>query len=786
MIKVGMMIADRYEIIEKIGTGGMSDVYRAKDHKLNRFVAVKVLKQEFSENTDFVSKFRTEAQAAAGLMHPNIVNVYDVGEETGFHYIVMELVEGITLKKYIEKKARLSVKEAVSIAIQVSMGIESAHNNHIIHRDIKPQNIIISKEGKVKVTDFGIAKAATSNTITSNVMGSVHYTSPEQVRGGFSDEKSDIYSLGITLFEMLTGRVPFNGDTTVAVAIKHIQENMPSPRDYVPEIPISVEQIVLKCTQKSPDKRYQSVPELIEDLKRSLISPDENFVKIDVDDNFGVTKNISSEEYKAIKEQSHKREDFDAQIIANNQAKKAKSYQEEYEEYEGEDYPPEEYESNEYEEYEGEAYEEYEGDNYGEDWVEPEPKAAKKTPQKAKNNSGKNSGGKQQGKSHKPAPEKAKKPAKTKTQQKTKDKYEEEYDPKMEFLTTILIVIAAIIIGCIFLYVVARAVGINMFGVGGDDDNNSSNVATTITMIDVVNHDANQAEEELKSMGLVVVREYQASSEVPLNYVISSSVLSGTVLNAGDTVTLVVSSGENGENDAVIPSVVGLSKAEATAKLEKEGFVVTSRMENSETVEKNNVISQSPEAGASSVRGASVEIVVSLGAGTVETSMPNLINMTEEDAIVKLGEAGLTVDASNITEEYSDTVPVGSVCYQNYSAGVTINSASEIVLKISKGPEQVFYNCITDVKAPNDYAGGSAVVTLKGSDGTQLFSTTTDSFPVSINVSNIFGVASGDLYITYYVNEEEELTDADGNTTITKVQVQKTIGPDTITFTKAE
>lgn len=208
MIKIGMMIGERYEILERIGTGGMSDVYKAKDYKLNRFVAVKVLKQEFSENANFVSKFRVEAQAAAGLMHPNIVNVYDVGEEGGIYYIVMELVEGITLKKYIEKKARLSVKEAVSIAIQVSMGLEAAHNNHIIHRDIKPQNIIISKEGKVKVTDFGIAKAATSNTITSNVMGSVHYTSPEQARGGYSDEKSDIYSLGITMFEMLTGRVP--------------------------------------------------------------------------------------------------------------------------------------------------------------------------------------------------------------------------------------------------------------------------------------------------------------------------------------------------------------------------------------------------------------------------------------------------------------------------------------------------------------------------------------------------------------------------------------------------
>ena len=301
MIKIGMMIGDRYEILEKIGTGGMSDVYKAKCHKLNRYVAVKVLKQEFSENANFVSKFRIEAQAAAGLMHPNIVNVYDVGEENGIYYIVMELVEGITLKKYIEKKARISFKEAVSIAIQVSMGIEAAHNNHIIHRDIKPQNIIISRDGKVKVTDFGIAKAATSNTITSNVMGSVHYTSPEQARGGYSDEKSDIYSLGITMFEMLTGRVPFNGETTVAIAIKHIQEELPSPKEFVPEIPASVEGIVMKCCQKSPDRRYQNMQEVIADLKQSLMNPDEDFVVQNDPDYEAGTRMITDSDMAQIK-----------------------------------------------------------------------------------------------------------------------------------------------------------------------------------------------------------------------------------------------------------------------------------------------------------------------------------------------------------------------------------------------------------------------------------------------------------------------------------------------------
>ncbi|MDE6313271.1 MAG: Stk1 family PASTA domain-containing Ser/Thr kinase [Lachnospiraceae bacterium] len=301
MLKTGVVIGERYEIIEQIGTGGMSYVYKAKDHKLNRYVAVKVLKSEFSENKGFVSKFRVEAQAAAGLAHPNIVNVYDVGEDNGLHYIVMELVEGITLKEYIEKKARLSVKEAISIAIQVSMGIEAAHNNHIIHRDIKPQNIIISREGKVKVTDFGIARAATSNTITSNVMGSVHYTSPEQARGGYSDEKSDIYSLGITMFEMLTGRVPFNGETTVSVAIKHIQDEMPSPRDYVPEIPASVEQIIFKCTQKSPDRRYDNMSLLIADLKESLINPEAAFVQINKVDEEAATKMIREDEIREIR-----------------------------------------------------------------------------------------------------------------------------------------------------------------------------------------------------------------------------------------------------------------------------------------------------------------------------------------------------------------------------------------------------------------------------------------------------------------------------------------------------
>lgn len=302
MLTKGSYLADRYEILDKIGTGGMSDVYKAMDHILGREVAVKVLKQEFAEDVTFVTKFRSEAQSAAGLEHPNIVNIYDVGSENGMYYIVMEYVEGITLKTYIEKKGQLNFKEAISIAIQVGRGIEAAHNKGIIHRDIKPQNIIISTEGKVKVTDFGIARATSSNTIHADVMGSVHYASPEQARNGYVDGKSDIYSLGIVMYEMVTGRVPFDGDTTVAVALQHLQEEMVAPSAYAPELPISLEKIILKCTMKSPDRRYAAIEDLLLDLKKALVSPNEDFVTMGSAEEVEKTRVISPEEQEQIKE----------------------------------------------------------------------------------------------------------------------------------------------------------------------------------------------------------------------------------------------------------------------------------------------------------------------------------------------------------------------------------------------------------------------------------------------------------------------------------------------------
>jgi len=523
MIKIGMMIGDRYEILEKIGTGGMSDVYKAKDNKLNRFVAVKVLKQEFSENANFVSKFRTEAQAAAGMMHPNIVNVYDVGEEGGIYYIVMELVEGITLKKYIEKKARLSIKETISIAIQVSMGIEAAHNNHIIHRDIKPQNIMISKEGKVKVTDFGIAKAVSSNTITSNVMGSVHYTSPEQARGGFSDEKSDIYSLGITMFEMLTGRVPFNGETTVAIAIKHIQEPMPSPREYVAEIPISVEQIVFKCTQKSPDRRYQNMAELIVDLKKSLMKPDEDFVKI-ADNENASTRMVTDNDLREIKRQTGHISAEEVRMRTNEEARESSS---------------------------------------------------KTGSSSSKNNAKTGRSSKQAQKNSRSSKKSNKRRAEAARAEKKKRAAgaPAEKDEMMEKITTVLAIIAAIVIGILIIYFVGRKFGLFDIFSSGDEEGIEQIIE------DVADATPEASDEE----------EDNTAEEV---------------------------------KGFEVPNCVDLSYAEAVATLNKKGFKNIEKVQvASSTVEKGNVVEQTPAAGEKAEKEDTIVLAVSTGAEVIQVKV---------------------------------------------------------------------------------------------------------------------------------------------------------------------
>ncbi len=671
MIKIGMMIVERYEILEKIGTGGMSDVYKAKDHKLNRFVAVKVLKQEFSENANFVSKFRIEAQAAAGLMHPNIVNVYDVGEEDGIYYIVMELVEGITLKKYIEKKARLSVKEAISIAIQVSMGIEAAHNNHIIHRDIKPQNIIISKEGKVKVTDFGIAKAATSNTITSNVMGSVHYTSPEQARGGYSDEKSDIYSLGITMFEMLTGRVPFNGETTVAIAIKHIQEEFPSPRDYVPEIPISVEQIVFKCCQKSPDRRYQSMSELIVDLKQSLINPDEDFVKVTDPDEEASTRMITDKDMVQIKRQSENRDSMDEAMRLKKDVRDREH---------------------------GHVYEEDED----EDW----------------------------------------------------DDDEEDYDPKMEKITTILAVVAALLIGCILIFVVGRTMGVLSLGAEKEEDATGQEQETEqVEMIRVVGMHVDEAKRKLLELELSPEIKYEVSTTYDAGTVLRASVQDGLMIDKGTNIVLTVAEAAEGVE---VPDTTGKSQTEATSLLEKEGFVVNAVESHDATVEKGIVISQSPEAGTTASNGSSITIRVSLGAEDNKVRVPDVVGMTEMDATATLAESGLPV--GNVTEtSHEDPALTDMVCYQSYSVGSYVDKGTPVDLRISTGPSQKTYKYSEGITAPTEdtsYQSGMQVnVTLTAQDGTQLLNTQTTTFPVGVNYTGIKS-ATGTIRFTFTVQTE--------------------------------
>lgn len=708
MVKIGMIVGDRYEILERIGTGGMSDVYKAKDHKLNRMVAVKVLKQEFSENANFVSKFRVEAQAAAGLAHPNIVNVYDVGEENGVYYIVMELVEGITLKKYIKKKARLSVKEAVSIAIQVSMGIEAAHNNHIIHRDIKPQNIIISKEGKVKVTDFGIAKAATSNTITSNVMGSVHYTSPEQARGGYSDEKSDVYSLGITMFEMLTGRVPFNGETTVAIAIKHIQEEMPSPRDYVSEIPVSVEQIVFKCCQKSPDRRYQSMGELITDLKRSLMTPDEDFVKMVDPDEDGSTKMISSGERQKIKKQSVNRDGMEEAMHLRREADvkksvKKKRYVPEYEEEEEEELDEIEYE-----------YEEEE------------------------------------------------------------DEEEEDYDPKMERITTILAVVAAVLIGCIVLFLVGRAFGIfdtGLFGQKEEETQEEEEPKEKVQMIEVVGKGEDEVKVDLLKLGLTPEIEYKESAEYEQGIVMDCSVGAGEMIEEGSNVVLTVSAGSEGVE---VPDVVGISEAEAVATLGKGGFPVNKTEGHDAYIKEGSVITQSPEAGSKVPAGTAVTIRISQGPEVSKVQVPDTIGRDESEGMAILVEAGLQM--GKVTEvHHSDPAMAGLICYQSYSVGDYVEAGTVVDVSISIGPEEAVYQFIESIAAPTaqedpNYRSGTMVtVTLMADDGTQLYSTQTSSFPIAN--PGISGIKSSTGYILFqYVNatEASSITHEDGSVTTTE------------------
>lgn len=564
-----MFLADRYEIIEQVGTGGMSDVYKAKDHKLNRFVAIKVLKQEFNEDRTFVSKFRVEAQSAAGLTHPNIVNVYDVGDEDGIYYIVMELIEGITLKKYIEKRGKIPYKEAASIAIQVANGMEAAHNHNIIHRDIKPQNIIISKEGKVKVTDFGIAKAASSSTITSSAMGSVHYISPEQARGGYSDQRSDIYSFGITLFEMLTGKVPFDGDTTVAVAVQHIQDSIPAPSTMVDGIPISLDQIVLKCTQKKVEYRYQNASELIVDLKRSLVMPNENFVKM-------------------------------------NPAYAALNIAKPYDETKTDDIYDDDDDDEDDDLLEDEDILDDDDDDDDEDddiLDDDDEKFSLKKNKKKKGDS-----------------------------TDIDDNSNEKLDMIMKWIGIGIAAIILIITIFVIVKLVGGKSGSKenetTTEVTTEETTESSD---KVEVPDVQGKTEEQAKDLLNDLGLGYKASYKASDTVAEGKVISQGTKSGTKVKKNTTITVTVSSGpeETTASEINVPNVVGKTEEEARDLLTNAGFEVEVSRKNDPSITKGNVISQSTK---KAVKGEKINIVVSDGKEVKKITVKDVMGKSEGEA----------------------------------------------------------------------------------------------------------------------------------------------------------
>ena len=319
MILEGRLLGNRYEIIEKIGNGGMATVYKATDKVLKRYVAVKILRDEFTTDEEFIKRFEVEAQSAARLTHPNIVSIYDVGVEENLYYIVMELIQGKTLKEIIvEERGPLPWKWSVNVAIQIASALEMAHRNNIVHRDIKPHNIIITEDGIAKVTDFGIAKAVSNSTITAfgTTIGSVHYFSPEHARGGYTDAKSDIYSLGVVMYEMVTGKVPFDADTPVSVALKHMQEEPEEPIEVNPNIPVAVNKIIMKALQKDSTLRYQTATDMLRDLRTALKNPEGDLVEELEYDETAKTQKINTSDYSK-KENRKKENKFIAWIKAH-------------------------------------------------------------------------------------------------------------------------------------------------------------------------------------------------------------------------------------------------------------------------------------------------------------------------------------------------------------------------------------------------------------------------------------------------------------------------------------
>ena len=655
MLRAGTFLGNRYEIISRIGSGGMSDVYKATDLKLNRAVAIKVLKSEFSSEKNFVSKFRMEAQSAAGLAHPNIVNVYDVGEDRGVHYIVMELVEGITLKKYIERKKKLEIRESIEVAMQVARGIEAAHKQHIIHRDIKPQNIMISRDGKVKVTDFGIARASSSQTISSNTMGSVHYISPEQARGGYCDERSDIYSLGITLYEMLTGRVPFEGESTVSVALLHIQGEMVPPREYEPLIPVSLEKIILKCTQKKPELRYSSATELISDLKKSLTMPNEDFVRIASLSSSSPTMVFSGDEKEEIERQRNVR---------------TGSYKTDYSMDDTSDYDNDERMPRREREYVSDRdrgrrrYNDYnEEDEY------------------------------------------------------SYSGYNSSRDSGMERVITGISIVVALIIVIIVAVFALRGCGADMELFPETTEAETTVPETTappeaealqVTMVNLLGMTQRNAVKTLEDMGLTANVETGPSDDYKEGQVFEQEFREGEMVDAGTVVTIKVSTGV--EAITIPTNVLGTSEANARSILESLGFRVAekTRTENSDTVEEGMVINTDPSAGSAASKGASVTLIISEGPAVKEVKVPDITGLTESKAVERLEDNELK--AGKISYEASDSVSKGMVIRQDPAAGEKVEENSSVSFTVSSGSESVevpdvIYMSLSEAKSALSSAG---------------------------------------------------------------------------------
>lgn len=702
MLEIGSFLSDRYEILSKVGAGGMSDVYKAKDHILSRFVAIKVLKQEFSEDSSFVTKFRAEAQSAAGLEHPNIVNIYDVGSENGLYYIVMEYVEGITLKTYIEKKGQLSFKESASIAIQVARGIEAAHNKNIIHRDIKPQNIIISTDGKVKVTDFGIAKATSSNTISSDVMGSVHYASPEQARNGFVDGRSDIYSLGIVMFEMVTGRVPFDGDTTVAVALQHLQEEIARPSIYAPDLPISFEKIILKCTQKTPDRRYQTIEALLTDIRRSLAHPDEDFVTIAPLVDGGKTKVISPEELDKIKEGRGVAEDLnDDDTDADNDDEYA----------DGED------DDDEYDEslLEDDADDEDEDDD-------------------------------DDGKLLNPKMDKA--------------------ITIMGIVTAVIIVIViiylALSVAGVFKFGGKKNSESQQTESQTQTESESESETQTETegqMIDIRGmsvEDAQKAVDRLKLDLTVFAFETKQSDEKD-GTILEQDVKAGDTVKRGSQINVVIAGKGDSTSEMVkIPSVIGKTKSSAKSTLESAGFSVTFEYgDYNNSVAADVVTAQSPSAKKQAAKGSTVTVTLSPGQKPI--TVPNVVGASQSQAESALAGAGLKYTYAD--SQYSDTVAAGNVISQTKS-GETVAAGTTITLTLSKGKQEIS----TNVSKGVSYSGEGTVVKaeykLVGKSGT-VYDKGSYENTSSFTVSGTMKEATGSIVVTWTVQTGE--TDEAGN-----------------------